>query len=59
MSISLLARELYKTMQSLEKLERQLEAAPKDKRPFIIDQLRRVRAERDQMRRVLDGQIDR
>lgn len=59
MSISLLARDLYKAMQSVEKLERELAVAPKAEQPSIKEYLRRARAEMDRLRRVLDGQIDR
>jgi hypothetical protein len=59
MSIRLIAQDLYRLDQEVEKLEKQLEKAPAEKREKPENQLRKKRAERDRMQRILDGQINR
>jgi hypothetical protein len=59
MSIKLLARDLYRCQKQVEALEKQLAAAAPAMRAQIAEQLRRARAERDTLRRALDGQIGR
>jgi hypothetical protein len=39
----------------VEKLENQLETLPYDQREDLKEQLRKARAERDRMRKILDG----
>jgi hypothetical protein len=58
MSIRLIAVDLYKTIQKVEAIEAELAEAPWDKREALKEKLRRAKAERDQMRRILDGQKD-
>lgn len=58
-SLKLLARDLYRCQREVERLERALESAPPEKKGTLEEALRRARAERNQMRRVLDGQIGR
>jgi hypothetical protein len=58
MSIRLLARDLYRLQQEVDKLEKQLADAPFDRQESILARLRAARAERDRLRRVLDGQKD-
>jgi hypothetical protein len=58
MSIRLLAKDLYRLQQEIDKLEKELEEAPPDRREHLQAQLRGVRAERNHLRRVLDGQKD-
>ncbi len=58
MSIRLLAKDLYRLQQEIDKLEKELEEAPRDRREHLQEQLRAVRAERNHLRRVLDGQKD-
>jgi hypothetical protein len=55
MSIRLIARELYQLQQEVERLEREIEAAPYEQRGALTDALRKVRAEKDRMWRVLEG----
>jgi hypothetical protein len=55
MSIQLLARELYQLIREVEALERRIEAAPYDHQAPLQDQLRKLRADRDRMRRMIDG----
>ena len=59
MSIKLLARDLYRLQKEVERLEERLAAARIEERSRIEEALRKARAERDQMRRALDGQIGR
>ena len=56
MSIRLIAQELYRLQQEVERLEIQLAGATYSKREQVTDQLRKARAERDRMRKVLEGQ---
>lgn len=56
MSIRMIAKELYRLQQEVEKLESQLESAVGPKREALKEQLRRLRAERERMRRMLDGE---
>jgi hypothetical protein len=58
-SIKLLARELYRAQQVVERHEKALAEAPAASKPAISELLRQARAERDQLRRMLDGQIGR
>lgn len=59
MSIRLLARDLYRYQKEVERLERELAMAPAAKQPAVADRLRQARAERDLLRRALDGEIGR
>ena len=58
MSIRLLAKDLYRLQQEVEILEKQLSSAPVDQHEALMEKLRRVRAERNHLRRLLDGQKD-
>jgi hypothetical protein len=55
MSIRMIARDLYRLQQEVEELETQLDAVPLEKKEGIRDRLRKVKAERDRMRRALEG----
>jgi uncharacterized protein (DUF3084 family) len=59
MSIKLLARDLYRLQKEVERLEENLAAAPMEERNRIKEALRKVRAEKERVRRALDGQIGR
>ncbi len=59
MSIRLIARELYQLRQKVEALEEEMETAPYDKRTGLERKLQRARGEVQQMRKLLDGRIDR
>ena len=58
MSIRMIAQELYRLEREVEGLEREIEAAPFEDREALRDRLRKIKAERDRMRRVLDGAKD-
>lgn len=55
MSIRLIARELYQLEQEVERLEKHLSSAAAEQRGDLQEQLRKVKAERDRMRRILEG----
>ena len=55
MSIRLIARELYRLQQEVEQLEKDLTRAPADRYEGLRDQLRKRRADRNRLRRALDG----
>ena len=59
MSIQMLAQELYRLLQEVEKIENQLENAPPEKKEKIKNKLRKISAERNRMRAALDGRIGR
>jgi hypothetical protein len=58
MSIRMIATDLYRAIRKVEEVERALESAPIDRRDQLLDHLRRAKAERDQLRRLLDGRKD-
>jgi len=58
MSIQMIARDLYRLHHEVEKLENQLESAPLMGREEIKEKLRKLKAQRDNMRRMLDGAKD-
>lgn len=58
MSIRLIARELYELYRQVEDLTHRLADAPPDQKEGLQDRLRRVNAEKQRMKRVLEGRID-
>jgi hypothetical protein len=58
MSIRLIAKDLYRLHQEVERLEEELSSASLGEREELREQLRKLRAERDRMRRMLDGSKD-
>lgn len=59
MSIKMIARELYLLLREVEKTEKELKSAPIEKHQEIKDKLRKIKAERNRMRAILDGKKDR
>ena len=55
MSIRIIARDLYQLQQEVEILEKQIESSSPEKKEELKDRLRKVRAEKNRMRRILDG----
>jgi hypothetical protein len=55
MSIRMIAKELYRLEQEVKDLEARIQSAPFHEREGMKDRLRRVKAERDRMRKILDG----
>jgi len=58
MSIRLIAKDLYQLIREVEDLEKKIETSPFEKREEMEDRLRQLKAERDRMRRILDGSKD-
>ncbi len=59
MSIRLIAKELYQLQQKVEVIEKEMEGAPFGKRVALEKRLQQARKEVQQMRKILDGRIDR
>ena len=59
MSIRLIARELYKLRQAVEAFEKEIGNAPYKSRAELEKKLQQARSEMQQMRKILDGRIDR
>ena len=55
MSIRMIAKDLYQLIREVEKLERKIEDTPWENQAALKDQLRKSKAERNQMRKVLEG----
>ena len=55
MAISLIARDLYRLIREVSELEKLIDGAPLERQEAMTDELRKVKAERDRLRRVLDG----
>lgn len=55
MSIQLIARELYRFEREVSDLEQELVSCPASELDDLQDRLRKVRAERNRMRYVLEG----
>lgn len=58
MSIRLIALELYRLHREVEALKDKISHAPYREQVRLKDQLRKVRAEYDRMRKIMDGQKD-
>jgi hypothetical protein len=58
MSIRMIAVELYRTIREVAEIEEELAKAPIEKREALKDKLRQAKADREQMRRILDGRKD-
>ena len=59
MSLRIIARDLYRLQQTVDRLEKALAQAPPTRREEIKRKLVRAKSERDQIRRMLDGRLDR
>jgi hypothetical protein len=55
MSVRMIARDLYRLQQEVDRLETQLKACPPEKREELEDQFRKAKAERDRVKRMLEG----
>jgi hypothetical protein len=51
----MIAKEFYMLQQEADSLERDLKSASPEKKEELEEQLRKARAERDRMRRLLEG----
>jgi len=54
--IRMIARELYTLQQEVEKLEAEIESAAPHEREAMRERLRKLKPERDRMRKILDGE---
>jgi hypothetical protein len=52
----MIAKELYRLEQAVEGLEKQVTCAPLNERDGLREQLRQLKAERDRMRKMLEGE---
>lgn len=59
MSIKLLAQDLYRYQKEVERLEKEMALAPIGKRTAIEEKLRKAKAEKEFLRRALDGRLER
>jgi len=59
MSIRLIARDLYRFQQAVDQLEKKLARAPLEEQDRLKRELDWARSERDQVKRMLDGRLDR
>ena len=55
MAIRMIAQELYRLIQEVEKVEKQLKNASFEKHEEIKDQLRKLKAEQNRIRAILEG----
>jgi|GEM_PF-1203615 len=55
MSIRLIAKDLYELIRKVENLEKEIDNTPYENQSDMKDQLRKLRAEKNHMRKVLEG----
>ena len=55
MPIRLIAKDLYRLIKEVEKVREQIETARPEQLEKLKDQLRKLTAERDRMRNILEG----
>ena len=55
MTIRMIAQELYRLIQEVKRLEKELKGLPFEKQAKIKDQLRKTKAERDRVHAILEG----
>ena len=59
MSIRLVARDLYRLIREVSELEKQIESAAPEIKAALKNELRKVKAESERVRRLLDGSKER
>ncbi len=59
MTLQLIARDLYRFQQEVDRLEKELAASPPARHDALKLKLAQARSDRDLMRRMLDGRLDR
>ncbi|MFO7687233.1 MAG: hypothetical protein R6V60_14210 [Desulfobacterales bacterium] len=59
MSIRLVARDLYRLIREVSELEKQIENAAPEIKAALKNELRKVKAESERVRRLLDGSKER
>jgi hypothetical protein len=55
MSVRMIARDLYRLQKEVDRLEGQLKVCHPEKREELEDQFRKAKAERDRVKRMLEG----
>lgn len=55
MPIRMIAQELYRLIQEVERLEKKIKSVSFEKQAQIIDQLRKTKAERNRVQAILEG----
>ena len=55
MSVRMIARDLYRLQQQVDRLEGRLQACPPGKREELEEELRKAKAERERVKRMLEG----
>lgn len=56
MPIRMIAKELYELLREVERLEAEIEAAKPHEREAMRERLRKLKSERNRMRKILDGE---
>ncbi len=59
MSLQLIARDLYRLQQEVNRLQKELSESPSVLHDRLTLELARAKTERDVVRRMLDGHLDR
>jgi hypothetical protein len=59
MSLQRIARDLYRFQQEVDRLEKELAGSPPARHDALKLKLAQARSDRDLMRRMLDGRLDR
>ncbi|WP_372678129.1 hypothetical protein [Desulfosarcina sp.] len=59
MTLQLIARDLYRFQQEVDRLEKELAESPPAARDALKLKLAKARSDRDLMRQMLDGRLDR
>ncbi|MDL1974358.1 MAG: hypothetical protein LWX55_06180 [Deltaproteobacteria bacterium] len=59
MSIRFVALELYRLRREVESLEREIETVPVAMEQELLQKLRKLKAERDRMKNILEGKKER
>jgi hypothetical protein len=59
MTLQRIARDLYRFQQEVDRLEKLLSESPPARHDALKQKLAQARSERDLMRRMLDGRLDR
>ena len=59
MTLQLIARDLYRFQQEVDRLEKKLADSPPVEHDALKLELARAKSERDMVKRMLDGRLDR
>ena len=59
MSLRLIARDLYRLLREVARLEQELSDAPPANRDALTRRLKKAKLERNAIQRMLDGHLDR